>query len=357
MLIKPASGLCNLRCTYCFYEDVMAQRHMHHHGLMSKETMHRLIEHVLSYFRQDVEIHFAFQGGEPTLAGLDYFVAFVDEVQKQQKAYHHIRYSIQTNGTMLDDHWFTFLKKHQFLVGLSLDGFMENHDQNRYDAYRKGTFLKVLGCAKKLKEYQIEFNLLTVLTNQLARSPKALWDFYLEHDFRYIQLIPCLPPFEGSSKMALTPHAFYSFYHQFFQYWYQAWQKKHYVSITLFDQLIPMFVGIPPQQCGYLGHCAMQYVVEANGDVYPCDFYVLDQNKVGNIAQQDLRTIIKASLFHPFFQEKKEGCTLCASCPFEQICHGQCKRLSVCYYDQTYCGYQQFIQENIEKLLTVARQL
>lgn len=357
VLIKPASGPCNLRCKYCFYSDVMENREESDYGLMHEDVMHQMIDHILEYFIDDVEIHFSFQGGEPTLRGLDFFKEFIAYFNATKKEYHHGKFYIQTNGTQLNSSWYDFLKENEFLVGISLDGFQVNHDQYRYDARKKGTFKRVIAVIKKLKEYEIPFNILTVLTSQLAKYPKELWEFYQKHDLRYIQLIPCLPSFDGTNGMELTAFDFYRFYNEFFHYWYQAFKSGIYYHITLFDNLFPMFEGIPPQQCGYLGFCSLQYVVEANGDVFPCDFYVLDQYKIGNIATQKLRTIIKSGLLHPFFREKKEGCNLCRTCKYKRICNGQCKRLSVCYYDKTYCGYQQFINENLDSILEVSHEM
>ena len=284
MLIKPASSLCNLRCRYCFYCDVAENREIPSYGVMNEETMKILIDKTLDFFREEVTITFAFQGGEPTVAGLDYFRRFIRRVNLKKKSYHLIQYALQTNATLLNDEWIRFLKQNRFLVGVSLDGYAAQHNAMRPDAKGQGTFARILENIEKLRQAKIDFNILTVLTRQLAEHPKELFEFYLEHHFDYIQLIPCLPPLEElNDPYSLTPQAFFRFYDEFFQLWLEELKQDHYISVTLFDNLIPLFAGVPPQQCGYLGFCSMQFVVESDGSVYPCDVYVLDEYKLVNL--------------------------------------------------------------------------
>ena len=206
MLIKPASSLCNLRCRYCFYCDVAENRKIPSYGVMSEETMNILIDKTLGFFREEVTITFAFQGGEPTVAGLDYFRRFIRRVNLKKKSYHQIQYALQTNATLLDDEWVRFLKQNRFLVGVSLDGYAAHHDAMRPDAKGQGTFARILENIEKLRQAKINFNILTVLTRQLAEHPKELFDFYLRQHLDYIQLIPCLPPLEDRER-SLFPDA------------------------------------------------------------------------------------------------------------------------------------------------------
>ena len=157
ILIKPASSLCNMRCTYCFYADVSNHRDIVSYGIMSTETTDRLIKNIFENIHDDDEITFSFQGGEPTLAGLDYFIHFVSVVEQL----HHLvpyHFTIQTNGLLLDESWCRFLAGKKFLTGLSLDGDKVFHDACRLDSHGEGTFSRVMQTKKLLEQSHIEYN-------------------------------------------------------------------------------------------------------------------------------------------------------------------------------------------------------
>lgn len=356
MLIKPASSSCNMRCEYCFYADVSAHREIQSHGIMAENIMESLIQKTIGFFKEEVMITYAFQGGEPTLAGLDYFKKFIQQVNKVKKDYHHIQYALQTNGLLIDDDWICFLKEHQFLVGISLDGFVQQHDRYRKDHNHEGTYEKIMWNVRKLRQAGVEFNILTVLTSSLAKYPKELFRFYAKNDFKYVQLIPCLPELDNKKDIyALKPKEFFHFYDEFYQLWLKEWKKGNPMSVTFFDNLIGMMAGIPPQQCGYLGYCTNQFVCESDGSIYPCDFYVLDEYRIGQIQYDSLSEIATSQKVKTFIQEKRVYCKKCESCKYIGICHGQCKRMSICYYDEAYCGLQEFIKKHEKTLIDVAK--
>lgn len=354
-LIKPASSLCNLRCIYCFYMDEAEMRSQNSYGIMRDETMHRLIEQACSL---DVEqINFCFQGGEPTVAGCEYFHKFINHVNKvnQNKK---ITYAIQTNGTLINQEWISIFKENDFLVGISLDGFVQNHDFFRKDANQEGTFDRIINNIKLLEDAGINYNILTVLTRRLAQRPNQLFDFYMKYNFKYVQLIPCLPSLESNSIMdrqALRPRDFSEFYKKFFDRWFDEYVDGNYISVTLFDNLIPMYKGLAPSQCGMLGKCQLQMVVEGDGSIYPCDFYVLDTYKCGNINENSLDEIMHAKAAKKFLGYKRELCKECKNCSFINMCHGNCRRLSACYYNENYCGYKDFLQYTYSRMNEIAR--
>ena len=361
-LIKPASSLCNMRCRYCFYADVAEHREVANLGVMQRDTMEALIDRALG-LAPDADITFAFQGGEPTCAGLEFFQAFtayVDERRERQT----IHYALQTNGLAIDGTWAAFLAEHGFLVGVSLDGYRDMHDGLRPDARGGGTFKRVLAAVRELERAGVEYNVLTVLTAKLARHPQQLYRFYKQQGFRYVQLIPCLPGLdEGTDRaapedpFALTPEAFASFYKVLFRLWLDDYRRGEIMSVTLFDNVIPLFAGYPPQQCGMLGACAPQFVVEGNGDVFPCDFYVLDRYRCGNVATDTLEDMVTCEAMQTFLAEPRRACERCADCPFERICHRNCKRLNVAYYRKEYCGYRDFLEEAAPAMAAIARTL
>lgn len=356
-LIKPSSSLCNMKCKYCFYHDVSEHREVISNGIMEKETMNQLIERALSPINEST-ITFAFQGGEPTVAGLDYFERFVDFVNQNKQSYHHIQYAIQTNGYIVDEKWCQFFKENSFLVGVSLDGYKENHDHFRITNSNQSSYKTVIHCIDLLKKYEVDFNILTVLSAPLAKHPEKLYRFFKEQQFKYVQLIPCLPGLdELDDPFKLTPHAFAKFYKAFYKLWEIDYLKGDYMSVTLFDNLILMFKGVPPQQCGMLGQCLPQYVIESNGNVYPCDFYVLDEYCTGNIKDKSFSEIRQDENMTNFLKEPHPQCKECEKCKFIKLCYGNCKRLSITYFDEEYCGYKDFLEEHYQSMANIASKL
>ena len=174
----------------------------------------------------------------------------------------------------------------------------------------------------------------------------------------YVQLIPCLPGLdESENKNSLHPKEFASFYKAFFRLWLAEYKKGNYISITLFDNIIPMFKGIRPQQCGMLGYCTPQFVIESNGDVYPCDFYVLDAYRCGNIKEDSLIKLVKTDAMQKFLKEERRECTECRNCPFVNICHKNCKRLNITYYTKDYCGYKDFLMYAKDEMMMISNSL
>ena len=343
VLIKPASSLCNLRCRYCFYSDVSENRSVASFGVMEKETMHSLVEKISLHLKDGGDAFISFQGGEPTVAGLEYFKDFVLEVSKHPDIVPH--YSIQTNGTLIDENWAKFFKDHAFLVGVSLDGYQTNMDKFRYDPLKRGVFYKVLSGIEELKKADVDFNILTVVTSDLAKHPKALYKFFVEHHFEYIQLIPCLPGLEEQSNaMSLTPDLYASFYNGFFDCWKADYIKgEKYLNVNLFENIAGMLQGYPPYQCGMLGRCSQQFVVEGNGDVYPCDFYCLDEHKLGNIRELSFKQLSESKNAKDFINASDCKKKPCESCRYINICNGGCRRQNICYLKEDRCAYREVL--------------
>lgn len=357
-LIKPASSLCNMRCKYCFYHDVAQQRDCFSYGIMSDDVMKSIIARVFDYFQEETMITFAFQGGEPTIAGIQYFKRFVAYVNEKKKDVHHINYSIQTNGLLLNHEWYDFLYENNFLVGVSLDGFQENHDDLRLDVNNQKTHDIIMNHIKEMKNRNIQFNILTVLTSQLSKQAKQLFDFYLQHDLNNIQIIPCLPEFGNKENIyACSPKMYFHFYDELFKEWFKYLQEGRYISINYFESLILLFKGIPPTQCGFLGYCNMQFVIESDGSVYPCDFYCLDEYKVGNILENSILELAKSNVVKTFIKEKKTLSKLCTSCRYFKMCYGNCKRLSICYYDNNSCALQKLMSKYERQLIWLSQNI
>lgn len=173
ILIKPASGLCNMRCDYCFYCDEATKRNIPSYGMMEEKTIKNIIRKVL---RQNVKnVCFAFQGGEPTLRGQDFFEKVI-ELENQYNTHHcSILNSLQTNGLCIDENWCSFFKKHNFLVGVSVDGIESVHNLYRHDKNEQGTYHRIRENIKLLEKYNVEYNILTVVNRQVAENIKQIY--------------------------------------------------------------------------------------------------------------------------------------------------------------------------------------
>lgn len=358
VLIKPASSLCNLRCKYCFYANVSDLRQVRSYGIIQPETSRRIVENIFSVLEDGDLLTLAFQGGEPSVAGLPCLEQFVSCVSSQPKKV-QVEYAFQTNGTLLDDSWCEFLKKHNFLVGLSLDGPARFHNANRVDANGQGTFREVMETKRRLDRYGIEYNVLCVLTNELARHPGQIWKFLLDNRIRYVQFIPCLDELEPTgSPYALTPRRFHSFCSALYRLWHDTLMEGTYISVKLFDDIANLFLYRRVTACGITGQCSMQYVTEADGSVYPCDFYVLDQYKLGDLTRDPLPALwerYRSSGFQCSRGRLPDGCT---GCRYQNACGGGCKRMErSMYIDGDFCGYRALLDDILDPLCRDARML
>ncbi len=358
VMIKPASSLCNMRCRYCFYADISSLREVRSFGVMKDEVSDRIIENIFADLEDGDRLTIAFQGGEPTMAGLPYFRHFTEQVGRQQKKV-KAEYALQTNALILDEEWCSFLHDHRVLTGVSFDILSEEHDYARPDAAGKGTYKRIRQSLKLLKEHKVEFNVLCTLTRQVARHPAKVWAEIRKLGIDFVQFTPCLDELEspGESPFALTPERFADFYKKLFDLWYEAFSRDEYISIKLFDDLVNLLSRGMLTACGICGSCQPQIVVEADGSVYPCDFYCLDKYRLGSFTEQTIRELYERSKA----SESKKPERLpqhCAGCRYISICHGGCKRMrrEVCLSEgDSYCGYQDFLDYSIERLQRIAR--
>lgn len=343
-------------CVYCFYRDIVDHRARAVSSRMDEATMRALVDRAFG-LAPDARVTFAFQGGEPTLAGLDFFRAFTGYVEERRER-QHVSYALQTNGHALTPEWADFLHKHRFLVGVSVDAYRELHDSLRMDMAFGPTHARVMDSLRMLRKESVDFNVLTVLSAELARHPQRAFKFYRREKIDYVQFIPCLAGLDGKGvDHALTPQAFYTFYRVFFDQWLHEIEAGRFFSVGFFDNVMDLTLGRWPQQCGMLGRCAPQFVVESTGDVYPCDFYALDKWCCGNIVHDSLEDMAGCETMRAFLSEPRRECAACADCPFEGVCYRNCKRLNSAYYDETYCGYRAFLEYAWEPLGQVARVL
>lgn len=328
-LIKPASSLCNMRCRYCFYHDIASLRQAPSMGIMAQDTAKTLIQQAFAAVEPGGYLQFTFQGGEPTLAGLEFFREFVRLEKELGRSSVTVGHAIQTNGLVLDDQWAAFLKENHFLVGLSIDGNEFFHDANRLDAQGKGTWDRVCGALACLDRHQVETNLLCVVTGPVAKNPQKIYRSLRSLGNHPLQFIPCLDPMEedrGDEGYSLKPQAYGNFLRGLFDCWYRDWKLGNYVSIRLFDDYLRILMGMAPSTCAAAGSCGNYLVVEGDGSLYPCDFYVLDQWKIGSIGDLTVEQALTAPASRRFLEEGRRRPQACRSCPYGFLCRGGCKR-------------------------------
>ncbi len=364
LMIKPVSGQCNLHCKYCFYVDEMRKRETASFGTMSLKTMDCILRKAFAY--ADGPISLIFQGGEPTLAGLDFFRRTVALSEQYNTRHLPVNFSLQTNGITLNEEWADFFSAHHFLIGLSLDGYQSIHDHNRVFADGSGSFEAVMKSAALLRQFSVEFNILTVVTRQAAGKGTRIYRFFREQGFSYQQYIPCLDPLGevcGQQGYSLTAQKYEEFLKSLFDQWYQDVSRGDPVYDRYFENLVGMLLRQPPESCGMLGRCTEQTVIEADGSVYPCDFYVLDRYRLGNLCTdsfEDIQTrrqelgFIEASLpVHPD----------CTGCKWFPLCRGGCRRhreqpdgtLSKNYFCSAYKGFFAYAISRLEQLAHIVQ--
>jgi len=367
LLIKPASSLCNMRCRYCFYSGVSAGREILSYGIMADVAADKIIDNVFSDFSGGAEITFAFQGGEPALAGLPWFRHFTEKAALRKKDV-RVRYAFQTNGLLLDESWCEFFLENNFLIGLSIDAGRRFHDRSRLSPDGGGTYDTCLRAKELLEKNKVEYNILCVLTNDLANEPEKAWNFIVNENIRYIQFIPCLEPLESGradsharpSVSALRPALFTKFYSRLLRYWITEIENGNYISVKLFDDVVNYFCKGIPTACGIDGQCHNQYVVEADGGVYPCDFYAFDQYKTGNLAESLPRELLDTERVRDFLNDKPEQAVICKSCGFWNLCRGGCKRMRNSMYAGAggmVCGFRSFLEKCLGPLEHTARRM
>ena len=343
IMIKPASALCNMRCKYCFYHDVSDHRDVKSFGLMGEETAESLIKKALT-FANGESISFAFQGGEPTIRGLDFFRFFVKKVAEHNTQNSTIYYGLQTNGTLIDDNWARFFKRYNFLIGLSLDGDF-NNNSFRVDDKGNNAYYKITKAAEILKKNEVDFNILTVLTGRCAENIDDILKHFKKLGFKYLQFIPCLRPFgdKTEGELYMTPEQYKHFLIHGFNAYVKDYVRGDYTSIRYFDNIVHLYLGNPTEQCGICGHCTHQFVAEGNGNIYPCDFYCTDEWLLGNIndTEQDFNTLAHCDKAIKFLKESIIHPDECKKCKYYPLCRaGGCKRSKE---DRSYCeSYKAF---------------
>ena len=357
VLIKPASGFCNMQCTYCFYCPETERRAHALPSVMANDTAQIIIRKLLNY-ADGGDLYLAFQGGEPLLAGLPFFETVTQTVRDYNIRGSRVFYSLQTNGTLLDDGYAAFFAKHGFLLGVSLDGTAETHDVYRRSSGRE-TFPDVMRGIALLKKYGAEFNILTVVTNEIAANTEKIYAFYREQDFRFLQFIPFIPPERGraADKSILSAASFASFLIRIFELWREEIESGGFRSIQHLDQTGSFLLGYPYTSCNMRGECVNQLVVESDGSVYPCDFYAGEEHSLGSMLRDPVAKLMSNRLAQRWKSENEALRSACAGCAYFPVCRGGCAR----YYAEgkhIYCEcYKRFYAEKLDAFKSTVRKI
>jgi uncharacterized protein len=351
VMTKPIGPICNIDCKYCFYLEKEKLYPAGEKWKMSDEVLE-------SYIRQYIEaqaegspsggapeISFAWQGGEPTLLGVDYFRRVV-ELQRKYAGGKRIGNAFQTNGILLDDAWGEFFRENDFLIGLSVDGPRELHDHYRVDKKGAPTFDAVMRGLSVLKKHRVEFNTLTVVNRGNSQKPLEVYEFLKEIGSGFIQFIPLIervpdralkvlgydlaPPPEVGDEYPVTPWSVRpTDYGEFLVKIFDSWVRRDVgrVFVQLFDVALAAWMGMPAGLCVFAEKCGSAMALEHNGDLYSCDHYVYPKYKLGNIMNHSLREMVDSPQQKKFGSDKADTLpAYCRGCEVKFACNGECPK-------------------------------
>jgi uncharacterized protein len=354
LMAKPVGPACNLDCTYCFYLSKKQLLNFQHSSIMDEAVLE-------AYIRQNIESHnfpqvvFSWQGGEPTLAGVDFFRKVVKLQQKYQPPHMNILNDLQTNGTLLNEEWMEFLKENNWLVGLSIDGPKRLHDFHRVRSNETGTHDRVMQSIRLLHRYNIDFNTLTVVNNDNSRHPLAVYRFLRdEAGSKRMQFIPIAEPvnFEETApqfwpeinipvmetpaalpgrkesyvtEWSVEPLDYGNFLCRIFDEWY-----SHDIGRTwiyTFESCVYSALEMTSPLCIFQPDCGACMAIEHNGDVYSCDHYVYPEYRLGNILETHVSMMANSMQQMIFGLNKRKNLTKqCLECRFLSWCNGECPK-------------------------------
>jgi len=325
---------------------------------MDVEVLEKVLEKVLAHAEGECTI--AYQGGEPTLIGLDFFKKSIELQNKYNINHVKIYNAIQTNGYYTDKEWAKFYVDNNFLVGVSLDGGPKIHDHYRLNAKGEGSFHRVMDTIALFQKYDVPFNILSVVNSKTAPQIERNYEFYKKHDLKYLQFIACLDPIgeePGLRDYSLLPEVYGEFLIKLFRLWYQDLLQGTQPYIRQFENYISMLLGYPPESCDMNGICSKQYVVEADGSVYPCDFFVMDGYRLGSFCEHTVAQIDESRDGLGFLEKSLQHDKKCDSCRFYPLCRGGCTRNRQPDepYHQYFCkAYEMFFEACLPQMLEIA---
>lgn len=328
VMAKPIGPLCNLDCRYCFYLEKEELFPAGENFRMPDEVLESYIQKYIQS-QHTPEIQFAWQGGEPTLLGLDFFRKVV-ALQRRHAGGRPVHNAFQTNGTRLDDEWCEFFARENFLVGLSLDGSEHIHNRYRVDKAGAGSFARVFQALETLKKWRVEFNTLTCVTRQSPGEAAEIYDFLKAQGVQFMQFIPIVERTDGLGGTAVAPwsvssEGFGDFLSAIFDEWIKADVGR--VFVNFFDVMLSAWCGMEPGLCTHARECGQAVALEHDGGLYSCDHYVYPSHYLGNIMEKSLEEMVFSPAQVKFGRDKRETLpAYCRACDFLFACNGECPK-------------------------------
>ena len=339
VMLKPAGSLCNLRCQYCYYleKDKLYGDVKKH--VISDEMLEKFIREYIEAQTMP-EVLFTWHGGETLMRPISFYQKAL-ELQRKYGRGRRIDNCIQTNGTMLTDEWCQFFHDHGFLVGVSIDGPQEFHDEYRRTATGKPTFHQVMRGIRLLNKHQVEWNALAVVNDFNADYPLDFYHFFKEIGCHYIQFTPVVerrlerkdglslaPGMQEGGELldfSVTPEQWGNFLCTLFDEWVRNDVGEYYVQ--LFDSTLANWVGESPGVCVLAEECGHAGVMEFNGDVYSCDHFVYPEYRLGNLRDKTITEMMYSKQQHEFAKMKSQMLPRqCKECEYLFACHGECPK-------------------------------
>jgi uncharacterized protein len=348
VLAKPIGPICNLDCRYCFYLEKEHLYPQERKWAMPPDVLESFIRQYIEAQETD-EIYFAWQGGEPTLLGVEFFQTVV-EIQRKYAGGKIIHNALQTNGTLLDDHWCRFLREHDFLIGLSIDGPAELHDAYRVDKNGRPSFDAVMRGLAFIQKHGVQFNTLTVVHRLNAKEPLKVYDFLKSIGSSFIQFIPVVerlaqttsltirgldfaePPVAGENggHASVTPWSVDPIdYGNFLCRIFDQWVRRDVgeVFVQHFDVALSNWLGLGSSLCVFAEKCGSALAIEHNGDLYSCDHYVYPRYRLGNVAKDSLAEMTQSPAQRKFGADKLDSLPrFCRECEVRFACNGECPK-------------------------------
>ena len=335
VMAKPSGSACNLDCAYCFFLK-KEKLYPGGHFRMTDEVHEAYIRQLLEAHRTP-EVTIAWQGGEPTLMGLDFFRRSLELQRRYQKPGTRIENTFQTNGILLDDEWCRFFHEHNFLIGLSLDGPRELHDFYRKDKKGRGTFERVVRAVRLLQKHKVEFNILCTVNSQNADHPLDVYHFFRDElGAGYIQFIPIVERIHGNGETgfqegntvtdrSVRPEQWGHFLIKIFDEWVKRDVGKTFV--VNFDGALAGWLGMAGTVCIFGPTCGLALALEHNGDLYSCDHFVEPKHLLGNILSTPMTELVASGKQRRFGENKRETLPrICRDCEVLFVCNGECPK-------------------------------
>lgn len=368
VMAKPTGARCNLECKYCYYLPKEELCPLSPAIGMPKEIQREYVRQTIQAHSTS-EVNLTWQGGEPTLMGIDFFRQAVRYANQYRKYGMRIHHNLQTNGILLNKEWCKFLSSNRFLVGVSLDGPEDMHNAFRVDKGGQPTFQRVVKSIELLQEYQVAFNILCTIHAANERYPLQVYRFFRDQlGAKFIQFIPVVERNtrhigDEVSKRSVNSEQYGHFLNAVFDEWIQRDVGK--VFIQLFDVTLSNWVGAPPTLCVHAETCGTALILEHNGDLYSCDHFVFPQYKLGNIKITPLSTLAQSPQQQQFGLDKLRTLPqYCLTCSVRFLCHGGCPKDRFCTtpngetgLNYLCAGYKRFFEHTQNAMRFMAEEL